>query len=123
MLQGVSTNGTSFLQVQIGAGSITNTGYTQWCTNISQNQTTSATSGFAIAVSVAAADTRSGICILNNISGNTWVLSSNSSSPVANSLSFGNGYVALGGTLDRIRLTTINGTDSFDAGSINILYE
>ena len=27
------------------------------------------------------------------------------------------------GVLDRIRLTTVNGTDTFDAGSINILYE
>lgn len=123
MLQGVSTNGTSFLQVQIGSGSIINTGYTQWCTNIAQNQTASATNGFVIAVSVAAADIRSGICILTNISGNTWVFSSNSSSPVANSLSFGNGNVSIAGTLDRVRLTTINGTDSFDAGSINILYE
>jgi hypothetical protein len=30
---------------------------------------------------------------------------------------------ALGGALDRIRLTTINGTDTFDAGTINIIYE
>jgi hypothetical protein len=29
----------------------------------------------------------------------------------------------LGGTLDRIRLTTVNGTDTFDAGSVNIMYE
>ena len=28
-----------------------------------------------------------------------------------------------GGTLDRVRITTVNGTDTFDAGSINILYE
>lgn len=27
------------------------------------------------------------------------------------------------GTLDRVRITTVNGTDAFDAGSINILYE
>ena len=27
------------------------------------------------------------------------------------------------GTLDRIRITTVNGTDTFDAGTINILYE
>jgi hypothetical protein len=30
---------------------------------------------------------------------------------------------ALGGALDRVRITTVNGTDTFDAGSINILYE
>jgi hypothetical protein len=33
------------------------------------------------------------------------------------------GFIALGGTLDRVRITTVNGTDTFDAGSINILYE
>jgi hypothetical protein len=29
----------------------------------------------------------------------------------------------LSGTLDRVRITTVNGTDTFDAGSVNILYE
>ena len=33
------------------------------------------------------------------------------------------GYVDLGNTLDRILLTTVNGTDTFDAGSINIMWE
>ncbi len=33
------------------------------------------------------------------------------------------GSITLGGTLDRVRITTVNGTDTFDAGSINILYE
>jgi hypothetical protein len=30
---------------------------------------------------------------------------------------------ALGGALDRIRLTTVNGTDQFDTGTVDILYE
>jgi outer membrane biosynthesis protein TonB len=29
----------------------------------------------------------------------------------------------LAGSLDRIRITTSNGTDTFDAGSVNIMYE
>jgi len=33
------------------------------------------------------------------------------------------GAVTLSGTLDCVRITTVNGTDTFDAGSINILYE
>ena len=37
--------------------------------------------------------------------------------------SHGGGGVTLSGTLDRVRITTVNGTDTFDAGSINILYE
>ena len=39
----------------------------------------------------------------------------------------GSYYVAgsktLSGTLDRVRITTVGGTDTFDAGTINILYE
>jgi hypothetical protein len=33
------------------------------------------------------------------------------------------GYVALSGALDRVSITTEGGTDTFDAGSINIMYE
>ena len=33
------------------------------------------------------------------------------------------GELKLAGALDRVRITTVNGTDTFDAGSINILYE
>lgn len=33
------------------------------------------------------------------------------------------GDLLLSGTLDRVRITTANGTDTFDAGTINILYE
>ena len=33
------------------------------------------------------------------------------------------GAKALAGTLNMVRITTVNGTDTFDAGSINILYE
>jgi hypothetical protein len=33
------------------------------------------------------------------------------------------GSITLGGTLDRIRLTTVLGVDFFDAGTVNILYE
>jgi hypothetical protein len=49
-----------------------------------------------------------------------------SGSPItANSdaATLGNASVALSGTLDRVRITTVNGTDTFDAGTINILYE
>jgi hypothetical protein len=35
----------------------------------------------------------------------------------------GGGNVTLSGVLDRLRITTVNGTDTFDAGSINIMYE
>jgi hypothetical protein len=36
---------------------------------------------------------------------------------------YGAGVISLGGTLDRVRITAANGTDTFDAGTINIIYE
>ena len=36
---------------------------------------------------------------------------------------FGAGSKTTSNTIDRVRITTVNGTDTFDAGTINILYE
>ena len=33
------------------------------------------------------------------------------------------GAKALSAALDRVRVTTVNGTDAFDAGTINVMYE
>jgi len=62
--------------------------------------------------------------VIQNISGNNWVMSaigSNTGGTAFNWLSGGN--VSLAGVLNFVRITTVNGTDTFDAGSINILYE
>jgi hypothetical protein len=62
---------------------------------------------------------------LNLIGSNTWVESSSLAyTNVNQAIWVGNGNSpALGGALDRVRITTFAGTDTFDAGSINILYE
>jgi hypothetical protein len=81
------------------------------------------TSGFDLLEGTAAL-THGGSVIVSNFGGsNTWVVSGviATSGNLATTTS---GYSPnLGGTLDRIRLTTVNGTDVFDAGSVNILYE
>jgi hypothetical protein len=59
---------------------------------------------------------------LTLVSGNAWV-SSHAYGDGSGAVMTGGGNVTLGGTLDRVRITTVNGTDTFDAGSINILYE
>jgi hypothetical protein len=125
MLNGVSVSGTSVIQVQIGSGSITTTGYVS-AASILSNATFSAsvTSGFALLQQNAASYAHSGHTVITNISSNIWVQSgifSNSNTAAFTSTSGGN--ISLGGTLDRIRITTVNGTDTFDAGSINILFE
>ena len=127
MFNGVSTNGTSNVQIQIGSGSVTTTGYNAFGSNFS---TTSAsvngvayTSGFGIK-SASASESLGGLLTLALLSGNVWT-AQGSFSTAANSniyISSGNS-AALSGTLDRVRITTVNGTDTFDAGSINILYE
>jgi hypothetical protein len=54
---------------------------------------------------------------------NQWVFTQNiarSETAVVNS---GAGSVTLAGALDTVRMTTVGGTDAFDAGSVNVLYE
>jgi hypothetical protein len=66
----------------------------------------------------------SGAMIVYNITGNTWVENHYQVAEINNNQSYvGGGSVSLSGALDRIRITTVNGSDTFDAGSINILYE
>ena len=125
MLSGVSTNGTSPKLVQLGAGSITTSGYVSTALQHNPNAGTqggqSSTAGMII-YSPQAADVVSGIMTLTLVSGNSWVAAvTYKQSTVL--LGYGAGDVTLSGTLDRVRITTVNGTDTFDAGTINILYE
>jgi hypothetical protein len=128
MFNGVSTNGTSNLQIQVGAGSVTTSGYssvssaTGGGTNITP--TAVVTSGMVIRNETnAGGGLLSGIIHLTNITGNTWVSSHTFCDTGTARVGMGGGNIALSGTLDRVRITTVNGTDTFDAGSINILYE
>lgn len=125
MFNGVSTNGTSLKQIQIGSGSVTSSGYSQCYGYIGASQTASnsATSGFVIGSNVAA-DVLSGLIVLSLVSSNVWCCAGNVGNTTGTAYYyFSSGSITLSGTLDRIRITTVNGTDTFDAGSINILYE
>ena len=122
MFSGVSTNGTSNYQVQIGSGSFTTSGY---ATGASLGTTfVSSTAGFIFSASVGAANAANGSLILTLINSNTWTGMSSIGLTGATGAQGGGGVSpSLGGALDRVRITTVNGTDTFDAGSINILYE
>jgi hypothetical protein len=123
MFSGVSTNGTSNLLIQIGAGSVDTTGYVSSTTGTSGSGggTLSSTAGFVL-YNTDASYLISGSIVLANISSNTWI-SSGSGKLSTGACWFGGGDKALSGTLDRIRITTVSGTATFDAGTINILYE
>jgi hypothetical protein len=124
MFNGVSGSGTSNFLIQLGSGSITSSGYVSCAVQTSvANTTVTSTAGFIVTGAVAAAQTYSGITIFTNISGNNWIsLGTLSQNNGALNYSGGNSP-ALASVLDRVRITTVNGTDTFDAGSINILYE
>ena len=123
MFSGVSTSGTSHKLIQIGdSGGIENTGYVATSSTTSTGvATVNSTAGF-IFYTGAATDTFSGQIVLTNLSGNLWVCSGMGKISTANCI-YGGGDKTLSATLDRIRITTVNGTDTFDAGTINIMYE
>jgi hypothetical protein len=121
-LNGVSLSGTSAVLVQIGTGSITTTGYASSATRASTAVTTlTSSSGFVTGLNTAA-ETLGGTMQITTLGSNIWVESPTFGQSAAASF-FGGGNVTLGGVLDRVRITTVNGTDTFDAGSINISYE
>jgi hypothetical protein len=123
MFSGVSTNGTSVIQVQLGdAGGVETTGYASstWTANTNN---ANFTSGFAIRTSNAAAILNSGHVMLTLIGSNTWVASGVMGRTDAADTSVYGGNKTLSDTLTQVRITTVNGTDTFDAGTINIIYE
>jgi hypothetical protein len=126
MFSGVSTSGTSPVIVQIGAGSVQTTGYNAIAAYAGNGQaivSSSYTTGFGTIFSVAT-DVRHGQIVFNNITGNTWTGNGNISAVAsAAAVTQISGSVALSGVLDRVRITTVAGADTFDAGTVNIFWE
>lgn len=124
MFSSLSTNGTSVLLARLGTSSgIVSSGYTSGAWSANTNNTNE-TTGFRLISLNGAGVSLHGSIVIQNITSNTWVESGvigDSTNNFVNSIS--GGSIALGGTLTQLRITTVNGTDSFDAGTINILYE
>jgi hypothetical protein len=118
MFNGVSTSGTSSYLVQLGSssGGVENTGYISGC------RAASSTVGFLFADAPTSANLYSGIATIDLTGTNLWTFSS-TGVLIGSALYGGGGYKTISSTLDRIRITTAVGTDTFDAGSINIQYE
>lgn len=124
MFNGVSTNGTSIVQVQLGNGAIVTTGYSSVASGFASSSATTfgATSGIITGDSSSGAMTRIGNIYLTTLGNNIWTVTGSFALPTIGQHVFSGG-LTLSGTLDRIRLTTVNGTDLFDAGSVNLLWE
>lgn len=128
MFDGVSTTGTAQPTLRLGNGSIVVIGYKS---NVIQLPNASAIAGATSANASAIFLTNTwaasydliGMLTITNISGNTWTVASVLGSSTTTQGFMSTGSLALSSALDRIQITTSNGTDTFDAGSINILYE
>jgi hypothetical protein len=126
--KGVSTNGTDPKYIQIGdSGGIEISDYSGSSAGISESAVITASSSlesFNIK-STSASDLINGsvILTLENSSTFTWVASGvleNSTSTTR--VFFVAGRKSLSAVLDRVRITTQNGTNTFDAGEVNIAY-
>jgi len=128
MFNGVSTNGSSPIIIQIGSGSVSTSGYISNGSAI-QGANVGAgsyTTGFGIADANLAVFIGYGVASINLISSNLYTfMSVMAQNGAANPRTIHGGGVSptLGGALDRVIITTVNGTDTFDAGSVNILYQ
>lgn len=130
MLDGVSTNGVSPPRLLLGnSGGLEVTGYTGYSVragSASNAYSSAFSTGFDLNDASAASISRVGQIILNLIDSatNTWVIAGiyTALGTVAYQTTIA-GSKTLSSTLDRLRIITVNGTDLFDAGSINIMYE
>jgi len=122
MYSNVSTSGTSNYLVQIGSGSVTTSGYTGQANSgagISGNS-----AGWIVCNNIGSGSNHIGAVTILSFGSNIYIQTGLVGSATNSaSMSTCEGAVTLGGVLDRVRITTVNGTDTFDAGSINILYE
>ena len=127
MLDGVSLSGSSNLMLRIGdSGGIENTGYLGGAAiSETTNLFASRTNGFCLSYNnnSAAANTHNGSVILTNMTGNTWTVQGATFASGYNAGAFIGGTKTLSGTLDRLQVYSNNGTDTFDAGQINVIYE
>jgi hypothetical protein len=120
---GVSTNGTSNLQVQLGtSGGFVTTGYLSGCFT-STASTANSTTGLLVTAARAATTVTHGVLSLHTVTGNQWVATSSTGSSDSAQASMSGGSISLGAALDRVRVIAVNGTDTFDAGVVNIRYE
>lgn len=125
MLDGVSLNSAIAVVLQIGdSGGVETSGYVA---SGSTNGASSAAGGtyFWAGVRATAAATHSSTLVLNllNASTNTWNMTGTNYSVDSTDVWSLQGTKSLSATLDRVRITSTNGTATFDAGTINILYE
>jgi len=125
VFQNVSLSGTANFLIQLGTGGTpTTSGYSSGSSSMG-NLVASVTSSSGIIMSVGgtAAYALSGSITFCNLSSNIWAANGVGGYTGTTGTVTVGGHISLGGTLNMLRFTTTNGTDTFDAGSVNVLYE
>ncbi len=124
MFRGVSQNTSTTLILQIGSGGVTTSGYASTSSFIAPStHILNVTTGFPINNSSGGGEAFSGLATICLLGSNTYCFSAVVADTANAQNHFGAGSVVIGGALDTVRLTTISGTATLDAGSFNILYE
>lgn len=122
VFDGVSLNGTDHLLVQLGdSGGFEATSYVS--ESVSAGGSTgvsSSTTGFIIRTGLAAGSI-SGMMVITNVTGNDWV-AGHATRATTSQCQFGAGTKTLSATLTQVRLTR-SGSNTFDAGQVNVIYE
>jgi len=125
MFSGVSLNGATAFLFQLGdSGGIETTGYNGGGARFGGTSVAPAsfTAGFSLNNTTAAA-LYSGSIVITNLNDNTWCASGVFGSDTTENAQIVGGSKTLSDTLTQIRITTVNGTSTFDAGTINVMYE
>jgi hypothetical protein len=130
LFNGVSSSGSSQYLVQLGYGgtpTYQTTGYTGESYTGGSGGTYAGTQGICVAANMLSSSSWSGGITISllDASTNTWAAygaTGDSTSAAGSGATIIGFSVPLSGTLTAVRLTTVNGTDTFDAGKVNIIY-
>ena len=129
MFQGVSTSAGSPVLIQLGTGSTptyTTSGYLGSVLLVDAagaTARTTYTTGFLVTHDSANGHVRHGNITITNITGNSWTQTGILARSDDTSTHHSAGSIALAAVLTAVRITTVSGVNTFDLGSINILYE
>jgi len=126
MFNAVRTNGTSPVTIQLGdAGGFETSGYNGTCANIGTSASIYAnlSVGFNTQQQTSASVVQYGMMTLSRITGNTWTAVSNMGRSDNTFFGLSSGAKALSDVITQVRITTVGGVDTFNAGTINIMYE
>ncbi len=130
LFAGVSTSGTSEIQIQLGdAGGIETSGYLSASARFADATavlTSNGTAGFMVMPTTAqiASAVWHGRMELNleNVASFRWIASWGFGRSDGSVTTIGAGSKATSAELTTVRITTVNGSDTFDAGAINVQY-